>query len=137
MNSTLLSRTLFGAALFALGATTTLVAQGLGDSPKRQELRRVDLSGAAGMEVISSVAQYEPGDAIAPHFHHGVEAGYVLQGALVQYPGKEPSMLPTGANLLNLREVAHGGFKVVGTTPLRLYTVHVVDKGKALYDTPK
>ena len=69
--------------------------------------------------------------------HHGVEAAYVVQGASVQVPGKEPMTLPTGATVLNLRDVKHGGFRVVGDTSLKLFTVHVVDKGKPLYDYGK
>ena len=53
------------------------------DSPQRKELRRVDLSGGAGMEVISSISEFKPGDELPRHLHHGVEAGYVVQGAMV------------------------------------------------------
>ena len=123
-----------GLVLFGLGVGTGLVAQTPTDSPQRVELKRTDLTGAPGMEVITSVAEYKPGDVIDLHFHHGVEAAYVVQGATVQVPGKDPMALATGGSLLNLRDVKHGGFKVVGDTSLKLYTVHVVDKGKALYD---
>jgi hypothetical protein len=34
---------------------------------------------------------------------------------------------------LNLRDVNHAGFRVVGDTSLKLFTVHIVDKGKPLY----
>jgi hypothetical protein len=104
------------------------------DSPQRKELRRVDLSGAAGMEVISSISEYKVGDQLPRHIHHGVEAGYVVQGAMVQVPGQPPMMLATGAPILNLRDVPHGGFKIVGPGSLILFTVHTVDKGKPLYD---
>jgi hypothetical protein len=43
--------------------------------------------------------------------------------------------MPTGAAILNLRDVVHGGFVVVSDQPLKLFTVHIVDKGKPLYDT--
>jgi quercetin dioxygenase-like cupin family protein len=99
------------------------------DSQQRKELRRVDLSGASGMEVISSISEFKPGDELPRHVHHGVEAGYVVQGAVVQNPGQPPAMLATGAPILNLRDVAHGGFKVVGPGNLILFTVHTVDKG--------
>ena len=122
------------AALFGLGIVTTLVAQTLTDSPQRVEQKRADLSGAPGMEVIASVGEYKTGEAIDLHIHHGIEAAYVVQGAMVQSPGKDPMPLPTGAALLNLRDVKHGGFKVVSETPLKLFTVHIVDKGKPLYD---
>jgi quercetin dioxygenase-like cupin family protein len=122
------------AALFGLGLATGLLAQLNGDSPQRVEQKRADLSGAPGMEVIASTAEYKPGDRIDLHLHHGVEAAYVIQGATVQVPGKEPMKLATGAAIMNLRDVKHGGFTVVGDTSLKLFTVHVVDKGKPLYD---
>ena len=124
-------------ALFGTGVVTGLVAQTLTDSAQRVEQKRADLSGAPGMEVIASIGEYKPGDSIDLHIHHGIEAAYVVQGASVQSPGKDPTMLPTGASLLNLRDVKHGGFKVVGDAPLKLFTVHIVDKGKPLYDYSK
>jgi quercetin dioxygenase-like cupin family protein len=102
-----------------------------------QELRRADLSGAPNMEVITSRGEYKPGQGIRLHSHHGIETGYVVQGAMVQAPGKDPMMLPTGAPIWNLRDAVHGGFKVVGDTPLVLLTVHIVDKGKPVYEYAK
>ncbi len=132
------AKMLLGAlGVFCLGVASTLVAQTLTDSPQRIEQKRADLSGAPGMEVIASVAEYKAGESIELHIHHGIEAAYVVQGAMVQAPGRDPSPLPTGASLLNLRDVKHGGFKVVGDTSLKLFTVHVVDKGKPLYDYTK
>ena len=129
----LLRSRLFVAAI-VFGVALVAHAQ---DSEQRKELRRVDLSGAAGMEVISSISEFKPGDELPRHVHHGVEAGYVVQGAVVQNPGQPPTMLATGAPILNLRDVAHGGFKVVGPGNLILFTVHTVDKGKPLYDWVK
>ena len=130
-------RSFAGLVLFGLGLLTGLVAQTSGDSPFRTEQKRTDLSGAPGMEVIASIVEIKPGESGELHFHHGVEAAYVIQGSSVQPPGKDPAMLPTGATILNLRDVRHGGFKVVGETSLKLFTVHVVDKGKPLYDNSK
>lgn len=107
------------------------------DSPGRKELRRVDLSGAPGMEVVLSVGEYKPGDVIPLHFHHGVEAGYVLEGGTVEVPGKPPISIPSGAPIMNLRDAPHAGWTVVGDKTLKLLTVHIVDKGKPLYDTAK
>ena len=137
MKKTVLIRSLACVLLFGMGVATGLVAQTLNDSPQRVEQKRTDLSGAPGMEVIASIAEYKPGDTVDAHVHHGVEAAYVVQGASVQLPGKEPMTLATGSTTLNLRDVRHGGFKVVGDTPLKLFTVHVVDKGKPLYDYSK
>jgi quercetin dioxygenase-like cupin family protein len=107
------------------------------DLPQRTELKRADLSETPEMQVISSISEIRTGEEIPLHLHHGIETGYVLQGTLVQYPGKAPTMMPTGAAIMNLRDVPHGGFKVVGPEPLRLFTVHVVDKGKPLYEWVK
>lgn len=121
-------------ALFGLGMVTILVAQTLTDSPQRIEQKRVDLSGAPNMEVIASISEYKVGERIEQHSHHGVEVAYVIQGATVQAPGKEAFALQGGATLLNLRDINHAGFTVVGETSLKLYTVHIVDKGKPLYE---
>ena len=126
-----------GVGLFFLGVASTLVAQTVGDSAQRVELKRADLSGAPGMEVVASLSEYKKGDGIDLHIQHGVEAGYVVQGSMVQSPGSDPRPLPNGAHLLNLLDVKHGGFKVVGDTPLKLFTVHILNKGKPLYDYAK
>ncbi|GAB3625842.1 hypothetical protein PTE30175_04082 [Pandoraea terrae] len=107
------------------------------DSWTRTELKRTDLTGAPGIEVISSIIEIKPGGEAARHVHHGVESGYVLQGAMIQRPGKEPSMLETGTPILILRDVPHGGFKVIGDKSLKLFLVHVVDKDKPLYEYVK
>ena len=136
MKSASVKTSIGAVSVFCLGIASTLVAQTLTDSPQRVEQRRADLSGAPGMEVIASIAEYKPGETIETHIHHGVETGYVVQGAMVQVPGRDPAPLPTGATALNLRDVKHG-FKIVGDTSLKLFTVHVVDKGKPLYDYTK
>ena len=125
---------LSGAMLFGLGLATGLTAQTLTDSPQRKEQKRTDLSGASNMEVIASIVEIKPGESSNLHVHHGVEAFHVLQGASIQAPGQAPSVLPTGLTSMNLRDVKHGAFTVVGETPLKLLTVHIVDKDKPLYD---
>jgi quercetin dioxygenase-like cupin family protein len=137
MRKTIVVQSLAGTLLFGLGVATGLVAQTSSDVPQRVEQKRTDLSGAPGMEVIASTTEFRPGEAIGLHFHHGVEAAYVLQGARVQSPGQEARTIATGATILNLRDVKHGDFKVVGDSSLKLFTVHVVDKGKPLYEFSK
>jgi quercetin dioxygenase-like cupin family protein len=122
----------------AAGAALALVSLAYADdlAPKsRVELKRADLGGT-NMEVILSTAEYQPGDVIARHIHHGNEAFYVLQGATVETPDGKQIELKTGTGSINLRDVPHAGFKVVGNSALKLVTVHVVDKGAPLYDAP-
>ncbi|MGA2551021.1 MAG: cupin domain-containing protein [Burkholderiaceae bacterium] len=121
--------------LLALGCSSFGKVGALEPPPGRVELKRADLSGAPGMEVISSITEFKPGEEVALHLHHGIETGYVVQGTMIQMPGKDPVMMETGASFINLRDVRHGGYKVVGDRPLKIFAVHVVDKGKPLYDT--
>jgi quercetin dioxygenase-like cupin family protein len=106
-----------------------------GDLPQRQELKRADLS--SDMEVITSVSEIRKGETVPRHSHHGIETGYVLQGSMVQLPGQAPTMMQTGSSFMNPRDVPHAGFTVVGDQPLRLLTVHVVDKSQPLYEWVK
>lgn len=121
-----------GVFLFSLGLATGLIASS-GDSDQRLEKHRSDLSGAPGMEVIASTAEYLPGERLERHFHHGVEAAYVVQGASLRTAAGKTMQLPDGASVLNLREVEHGGFEVIGKQSLKLFTVHIVDKGKPIF----
>jgi quercetin dioxygenase-like cupin family protein len=128
--------------IHALARTTVccvVLIAGVGASAQqapagRTELKRVDLSGAPNMEVITAITEIKPGEQTTRHVHHGIETGYVLQGSTIQYPGKDPVDMPTGTPILNLRDVGHGGYTVVGKTSLKLFTVHIVDKGRPLYD---
>jgi quercetin dioxygenase-like cupin family protein len=120
-------------AVFGLGAAWAVE----GDLPGRTELKRADLDGAPGMEVITSIVVIAPGEVMPAHVHHGVETGYVLEGGRVAPEGKAEFELATGAPLMNPRGVVHGGFKVVSDTPIKLLTVHIVDKDKPLYDGMK
>ena len=121
-------------AVFVAAAAFTGLALAQ-EPPQRKEMKRADLSGTK-MVVILSTAEYKPGDMIARHIHHGEEAFYVLEGATVEAPDGKQMELKTGSGSINLRDVPHGGFKVVGDKPLKLVTVHVVDKGAPLYDAP-
>ena len=107
-------------------------------SPKnRVELKRAELSVPGGnMEVILATAEFQPGDFIPRHIHHGEEAVYVIQGATVETPDGKQMELKTGTGLINLRDVPHGGIKIVGHTALKLVGVQVVDKGKPIWDAP-
>ena len=106
------------------------------DIPNRKELKRADLSGT-GMEVIISISEYKPGETIYRHSHHGEEAFYILEGAQAELPnGSKTEFIPGTANI-NVRDVVHGGVKIVGDKTLKLLNVHIVDKGKLLYEPPK
>ena len=122
------------ACLVACGALGGATAANDAPMPERTELKRTALTATGPMEVISSTLEFPPGTELRRHFHHGIESGYVLQGALIQRPGSAPERFETGTPILNLRDVHHGGFKIVGNTALKIFTVHVVDRDKPLYE---
>jgi quercetin dioxygenase-like cupin family protein len=114
------------AAVFFISMASTAFAQ-----TNRTELKRADLTGT-DMEVIISVLEVPPGNSIDRHTHPGEEAVYVLDGATLQFPDGKNVSRPTGEAGINVRDVPHAGYKVVGDKPLKLLTVHIVDKGKPM-----
>ena len=106
------------------------------DSPFRKELKRADLTGT-NMEVIVSLNEVKPGEALTLHIHHGEEPYYFLEGGTIETPDGKQVTIPNGATGINARDVPHGAFKVLGDKPLKFLSVHIVDKGKPLYDKPK
>jgi quercetin dioxygenase-like cupin family protein len=115
-------------AAFAVAAWASLAqAQEI----KRTEIKRSDLTGT-NMEVIMTVLEAPPGAFLPKHIHYGEEAFYVLEGAMTEVSGQPATARAQGTGGINVREVPHAGYKVVGDKPLKLLTVHVVDKGKPL-----
>jgi quercetin dioxygenase-like cupin family protein len=130
------TRTWIAAAAVAVVAFVGLAAAQNDLNPKnRQELKREDMAGT-NMEVIISVVEAQPGEMLARHIHHGEEAFYALQGATLETPDGKQIKLPTGSSAINHRDVPHSGARVVGDTPFKYLAVHIVDKGKPLYDAP-
>jgi quercetin dioxygenase-like cupin family protein len=128
---------IFTKSIAAIVATGFLICVAHAQDPAgRKELKRSDLTGT-NLEVVVSISETKPGETLARHLHHGEEAFYVLEGATAELPDGKQISLAAGSAAINVREVAHGGFKIVGDKTLKLLTVHVVDKGKPLYDAPK
>lgn len=118
--------------LFALLLSLPASAQ---DSPFRKELKRADLTGT-NLEVITSISEIKPGESSTLHIHHGEESFYVLEGGTIERPDGKQVPFPTAATGINIRDMPHGAFKVVGDKTVKILTVHIVDKGKPLYDKP-
>ena len=89
------------------------------------------------MEMVISLIEAKPGETIPRHSHHGEEGIYVLEGATVETPDGKQIPFKEGSASMNVRDVAHGGIKVVGDKTLKLLTVHAVDKGRPLYEPAK
>ena len=72
-------------------------------------MKRADLSGT-NMEIIISVVEFQPGETLARHIHHGEEAFYALQGATLETPdGKQIKVQPgAGGIFLAMFHTAEG-----------------------------
>jgi quercetin dioxygenase-like cupin family protein len=117
-------------------ALLLLTCSAYAEDAVRTELKRSDITGT-NMEMVISITEAKPGDTIPRHSHHGEEGIYVLQGATVETPDGKQILFKEGATSVNVRDVAHGGIKIVGDKALKLLTVHAVDKGKPLYEPAK
>jgi uncharacterized cupin superfamily protein len=122
-------KVIVAAALASMFAATASAQ----DSPFRKELKRGDLTGT-NMEIITSISEIKPGETSTLHIHHGDESYYFLEGGTIELPDGKQVPIPTGAVGLNVRDVPHGAYKVVGDKAIKLLTIHIVDKGKPLYD---
>ena len=93
-----------------------------GPSPRgrnQTELKRADLTGK-DMDVIVTVIEVPPGKSLARHIHPGEEVVvYVLEGATIELPDDKQMQFPTGAAVINARDVPHAGIKIVGDKTLK------------------
>jgi len=61
---------------------------------KRTPLQRADLG---DRDMIMGIAEIPPGGSAGRHYHHGTEAGYVLEGTLsLAIDGEAPRLLKAG-----------------------------------------
>ena len=47
-------------------------------------VQRAELSGAPGMEVMTSVREWKKGEFFRRHYHHGIDVAYVIQGSMIE-----------------------------------------------------
>jgi quercetin dioxygenase-like cupin family protein len=118
-----------------LAVLLALLPAGLGvvaaqDKVVRTELRRADLTGSEGTEVIMTLLKAAPGARLPRHVHHGDEFLYVIRGGAIEEAGGKVTRFEPGATLHFPRAMPHGGFVVVGEETIEVITTHIVDKGK-------
>ncbi|HEU4693578.1 MAG TPA: cupin domain-containing protein [Vicinamibacterales bacterium] len=119
-------------ALVILGvlvAAATMSAQQPGFS--RTVIQRGDLS-TPGREVVSALAEFQPGATVGPHTHPGEEAGYLLEGTLVfEQTGKPTVTLKAGETFFVPAGTVHNATNK-GSGRTRVLATYIVEKGKPL-----
>jgi len=115
-------------AIVAGVGIATLAAQQPGF--KRTVLQQGDLS-MAGHEVVTAVAEFQPGGTVGRHTHPGEEVGYVLEGTIVlEQAGKAAVTLKAGQTFLIPAGTIHNA--TAGTGQARVLATYIVEKGKPL-----
>jgi quercetin dioxygenase-like cupin family protein len=115
--------------LVAFVLTGTLAAQQ--PAFKRTVVQQGDIS-VPGREVISAVAEFQPGATPGRHTHFGEEVGYVLDGTmLVEQDGKAPVTLKAGGSFLVPAGTIHNATNT-GAGTARILATYIVEKGKPL-----
>jgi quercetin dioxygenase-like cupin family protein len=112
----------------------TLSAQQPGFS--RTVIQRGDLS-TPGREVVSALAEFQPGATVGPHTHPGEEAGYLLEGTLVfEQVGKPTVTLKAGETFFVPAGTVHNATNK-GSGRTRVLATYIVEKGKPLATAAK
>jgi quercetin dioxygenase-like cupin family protein len=120
--------------LGVLVAVATMSAQQPGFS--RTVIQRGDLS-TPGREVVSALAEFQPGATVGPHTHPGEEAGYLLEGTLVfEQTGKPTVTLKAGETFFVPAGTVHNATNK-GTGRTRVLATYIVEKGKPLATATK
>jgi len=111
--------------LTAIGAVIEAQQAGF----KRTVLQQGDLS-IPGREVVTAIAEFQPGGSVGRHTHPGEEVGYVLQGTiLLEQDGKPPVTLEAGKAFIIPSGTIHNATNK-GAGPAKVLANYVVEKGK-------
>src|SRR5262245_22623315 len=102
----------------------------------RTVIQRGDLS-TPGREVVSAIAEFQPGATSGAHTHPGEEAGYLLEGTLVfEQTGKPAVTLKAGETFFVPAGTVHNATNK-GSARTRVLSTSLVDKGKPLATAAK
>jgi len=98
---------------------------------KRTELQKHDIS-YAGHEAVMTKGDFNPGAAVPKHTHPGEEVAYILEGQVtIEVEGKPPAILKAGDVFFIPAGTVHTA-KNSGTTPAKVLSTYIVEKGKPL-----
>ena len=118
--------TLFSTAVILLAAIAgSAVAQ------KRTVLQSIDFP--AGYEILSVIAELEPGQCTGRHSHPGAESAYVLEGgAVAKFDSKPDLVLKAGQPLQFAPGEVHNVCNVGGAGHFKALAHYIVERGMPL-----
>jgi quercetin dioxygenase-like cupin family protein len=98
---------------------------------KRTVLQQGNIS-VPGHEVVTAIAEFQPGASVGRHTHPGEEVGYVLEGTIVlEQEGKPAVTLGAGKTFLIPPGTVHNATNH-STSQARILATYIVEKGKPL-----
>jgi quercetin dioxygenase-like cupin family protein len=116
-------------ALLAAASTVALYSQNPGI--QRTVVYKSDVS-VPGREAVVARVEVAPGAAAGKHTHPGDEISYVLEGeGEILIEGQPPRKVKAGDGLVIPMGSIHDA-RNIGTGPLKLAGIYVVEKGKPL-----
>ncbi len=125
-------------ALVLLGVFAVVATMSAQQPPgfSRTVIQRGDLS-TPGREVVSAIAEFQPGATVGPHTHPGEEAGYLLEGTLVfEQAGKPTVTLKAGETFFVPAGTVHDATNK-GSGRTRVLATYIVEKGKPIATAAK
>lgn len=120
-------------ALIAALALVLVAAGATAQQPgfSRTVLQRSDLS-VPGREVVSALAEFQPGATVGKHTHPGEEVGYVLEGTLLlEQDGKPTVTIKAGETFVIPPGTGHNATNKTSSRA-RVLATYIVEKGKPL-----
>ena len=117
-------------------ATTLVLAGSVGvgaQTPafKRTVLQQADIS-VPGREVVTAVAEFQPGATPGRHTHAGEEVGYLIDGTIsLEQEGKPAVTLKAGQSFLIPAGTVHNATNT-GSGVAKILATYIVEKGKPL-----
>lgn len=128
----------FGIAAAALAsAALSFAAVAQTSGIKRTMMQRTDLQGPEPKECLLGSAEIPSGSSSGKHYHHGIEAGYIVEGeAEILVEGEAPKRVKTGESFLIPARRPHDA-RNTGSGPVKVIATYVVEKGKPLAEPVK
>jgi len=98
---------------------------------KRTILQQADIS-IPGREVVTAIAEFQPGAIAGRHTHPGEEVGYVLEGTIVVEIDGKPAQTHGPGKAFVIPAGAIHGAKNSGNGVARVLANYIMEKGKPL-----
>jgi quercetin dioxygenase-like cupin family protein len=110
-------------------AAIVVVVHGQQPGFSRTVLQQRDLS-VPGREVVTAIAEFQPGATVGRHTHPGEEAGYILEGTIVlEQDGKARVTLGPGQTFFIPAGTVHNATST-NAGRARVLATYIVEKGK-------